>query len=148
MNNVNRVNLNGNIIKEPEYTRTNDRQGRTYPIMRYTIAINERIANGRDKAHYINCIQQNPKDYIVRNLHAKCPVVIEGKLTTTRKEIEGILVGVMEVKVETIFIYNTPPRQKRENRNKENATSTNDTQNNNTQNNTENNTQNKIQNSK
>lgn len=79
---INRVNISGNLTRDPELTQT---PGGT-PVLRFGVAVNDRVQNKQtgewqDRPNYVDCVMFNRRaESLSRILHKGMKVALEGRL--------------------------------------------------------------------
>lgn len=101
---MNKVELIGRLIKEPELRYTNNNK----PVSNFSIAVNKRV-NGENKADYINCVAWNTTaEFITKYFKKGQAIALVGRLQNrSYEDNNGQKRNVIEVVIEeTEFVGN------------------------------------------
>lgn len=110
--NINRVNLSGNLTRDPEVRSTQSGMN----ILNFGIAVNDRRRNNQtgeweDYANFFDCVLfGNRAEWLARDLHKGKKVYLEGRLRYSTWERDGQRRSKVEIIVDDVD-YDRPPRQ-------------------------------------
>ena len=110
---INRVNISGNLTRDPEIRSTASGMN----ILSFGVAVNDRRRNQstgeyEDYANFVDCVLfGNRAEFFHRHLHKGKKVYVEGKLRYSSWERDGQKRSKLEVVVDDIDIEFTPKSQ-------------------------------------